>query len=141
MISSNLVDKITSMLFDDINNADDGTMIVYFVAEFMKSFYKPYCESLDSDDITKRNFYFDFCNNELLNFLVDYDDSEYISVEFKKGAIILSDYYTNTELLNNALKIQLRLSVKNTETKNQKMNGMSVFIVDMQQPSELFFSI
>lgn len=104
MISSNLVDKITSMLFDDINNADDGTMIVYFVAEFMKSFYKPYCESLDSDDITKRNFYFDFCNNELLNFLVDYDDSEYISVEFKKGAIILSDYYTNTELLNNALK-------------------------------------
>lgn len=104
MISSNLVDEITSMLFDDINNADDGTLIVYFVAEFMKSFYKPYCESLDSDDITKRNFYFDFYNNELLNFLVDYDDSEYISVEFKKGALLLSDYYTNTELLNNALK-------------------------------------
>lgn len=70
----------------------------------MKSFYKPYCESLDLDDIAKRNFYFDFYNNELLNFLVDYDDSEYISVEFKKGAIILSDYYTNTELLNSALK-------------------------------------
>lgn len=104
MISSNLVDEITSMLLDDINNADDGTLIVYFVAEFMKSFYKPYCESLDSDDITKRNFYFDFYNNELLNFLVDYDDSEYISVEFKKGALLLSDYYTNTELLNNALK-------------------------------------
>lgn len=104
MISPNLVDKITSMLFDDINDADDGTLIVYFVAEFMKSFYKPYCESLDLDDIAKRNFYFDFYNNELLNFLVDYDDSEYISVEFKKGAIILSDYYTNTELLNNALK-------------------------------------
>lgn len=104
MISSNLVDKITSMLFDDINDADDGTLIVYFVAEFMKSFYKPYCESLDLDDIAKRNFYFDFYNNELLNFLVDYDDSEYISVEFKKGAIILSDYYTNTELLNSALK-------------------------------------
>jgi len=104
MISPNLVDKITSMLFDDINDADDGTLIVYFVAEFMKSFYKPYCESLDSDDIAKRNFYFDFYNNELLNFLVDYDDSEYISVEFKKGAILLSDYYTNTELLNNALK-------------------------------------
>lgn len=104
MISPNLVDKITSMLFDDINNADDGTLIVYFVAEFMKSFYKPYCESLDLDDIAKRNFYFDFYNNELLNFLVDYDDSEYISVEFKKGAIILSDYYTNTELLNSALK-------------------------------------
>ena len=104
MISPNLVDKITSMLFDDINDADDGTLIVYFVAEFMKSFYKPYCESLDSDDIAKRNFYFDFYNNELLNFLVDYDDSEYISVEFKKGAIILSDYYTNTELLNSALK-------------------------------------
>jgi len=92
------------MLFDDINDADDGTLIVYFVAEFMKSFYKPYCESLDSDDITKRNFYFDFYNNELLNFLVDYDDSEYISVEFKKGAILLSNYYTHTELLNNALK-------------------------------------
>ena len=104
MISPNLVDKITSMLFDDINDADDGTLIVYFVAEFMKSFYKPYCESLDSDDIAKRNFYFDFYNNELMNFLVDYDDSEYISVEFKKGAIILSDYYTNTELLNSALK-------------------------------------
>ena len=104
MISANLVDKITSMLFDDINDADDGTLIVYFVAEFMKSFYKPYCESLDLDDIAKRNFYFDFYNNELLNFLVDYDDSEYISVEFKKGAIILSDYYTNTELLNSALK-------------------------------------
>lgn len=104
MISSNLVDEITSMLFDDINDADDGTLIVYFVAEFMKSFYKPYCESLDSDDITKRNFYFDFYNNELLNFLVDYDDSEYISVEFKKGAILLSKYYTHTELLNNALK-------------------------------------
>ena len=104
MIFPNLVDKITSMLFDDINDADDGTLIVYFVAEFMKSFYKPYCESLDLDDIAKRNFYFDFYNNELLNFLVDYDDSEYISVEFKKGAIILSDYYTNTELLNSALK-------------------------------------
>ena len=104
MISSNLVDEITSMLFDDINDADDGTLIVCFVAEFMKSFYKPYCESLDSDDITKRNFYFDFYNNELLNFLVDYDDSEYISVEFKKGAILLSNYYTHTELLNNALK-------------------------------------
>ena len=104
MISSNLVDEITSMLFDDINDADDGTLIVYFVAEFMKSFYKPYCESLDSDDITKRNFYFDFYNNELLNFLVDYDDSEYISVEFKKGAILLSNYYTHPELLNNALK-------------------------------------
>ena len=104
MISPNLVDKITSMLFDDINDADDGTLIVYFVAEFMKSFYKPYCESLDLDDIAKRNFYFDFYNNELLNFLVDYDDSEYISVEFKKGAIILSDYNTNTELLNSALK-------------------------------------
>lgn len=104
MIYPNLVDKITSMLFDDINDADDGTLIVYFVAEFMKSFYKPYCESLDLDDIAKRNFYFDFYNNELLNFLVDYDDSEYISVEFKKGAIILSDYYTNTELLNSALK-------------------------------------
>ena len=104
MISSNLVDEITSMLFDDINDADDGTLIVYFVAEFMKSFYKPYCESLDSDDITKRNFYFDFYNNELLNFLVDYDDSDYISVEFKKGAILLSNYYTHTELLNNALK-------------------------------------
>lgn len=104
MISSNLVDEITSMLFDDINDADDGTLIVYFVAEFMKSFYKPYCESLDSDDITKRNFYFDFYNNELLNFLVYYDDSEYISVEFKKGAILLSNYYTHTELLNNALK-------------------------------------
>lgn len=104
MISPNLVDKITSMLFDDINDADDGTLIVYFVAEFMKSFYKPYCESLNLDDIAKRNFYFDFYNNELLNFLVDYDDSEYISVEFKKGAIILSDYYTNTELLNSALK-------------------------------------
>ena len=104
MISSNLVDEITSMLFDDINDADDGMLIVYFVAEFMKSFYKPYCESLDSDDITKRNFYFDFYNNELLNFLVDYDDSEYISVEFKKGAILLSNYYTHTELLNNALK-------------------------------------
>lgn len=104
MISSNLVDEIASMLFDDINDADDGTLIVYFVAEFMKSFYKPYCESLDSDDITKRNFYFDFYNNELLNFLVDYDDSEYISVEFKKGALLLADYYTNTELLNNALK-------------------------------------
>ena len=104
IISSNLVDEITSMLFDDINDADDGTLIVYFVAEFMKSFYKPYCESLNSDDITKRNFYFDFYNNELLNFLVDYDDSEYISVEFKKGAILLSNYYTHTELLNNALK-------------------------------------
>ena len=104
MISPNLVDKITSMLFDDINDADDGTLIVYFVAEFMKSFYKPYCESLDLDDIAKRNFYFDYYNSELLNFLVDYDDSEYISVEFKKGAIILSDYYTNTELLNSALK-------------------------------------
>ena len=104
MISPNLVDKITSMLFDDINDADDGTLIICFVAEFMKSFYKPYCESLDSDDIAKRNFYFDFYNNELMNFLVDYDDSEYISVEFKRGAIILSDYYTNTELLNSALK-------------------------------------
>lgn len=35
MISPNLVDKITSMLFDDINDADDGTLIVYFVAEFI----------------------------------------------------------------------------------------------------------
>ena len=104
MISSNLIDKFTKLLFDDINNADDGTLIVYFVAEFMKSFYKPYCEKLELDDITKRNFYFDFYNNELLNFLVDYDDSEYISVEFKKGTILLSNYYTHTELLNNALK-------------------------------------
>lgn len=104
MISSNLVDEITSMLFDDINDADDGTLIVYFVAEFMKSFYKPYCESLDLDDVTKRNFYFNFYNNELMSFTVDYDDSEYISVEFKKGALLLSDYYTNTELLNSSLK-------------------------------------
>ena len=104
MISSNLVDEITSMLFDDINDADDGTLIVYFVAEFMKSFYKPYCEMLALDNIVKRNFYFDFYDNELLHFLVDYDDSEYISVEFKKGAFLLSDYYTNTELINSALK-------------------------------------
>ena len=104
MISPNLIDKFTTLLFDDINNADDGTLIVYFVAEFMKSFYKPYCETLELDDIAKRNFYFDFYSNELLNFLVDYDDSEYISVEFKKGSFILSDYYTHTELLNSALK-------------------------------------
>ena len=104
MISPNLIDKFTTLLFDDINSADDGTLIVYFVAEFMKSFYKPYCEKLELDDIAKKNFYFDFYNNELLNFLVDYDDSEYISVEFKKGAILLSNYYTHTELLNSALK-------------------------------------
>lgn len=104
MISPNLIDKFTTLLFDDINNADDGTLIVYFVAEFMKSFYKPYCETLELDDIAKRNFYFDFYRNELLNFLVDYDDSEYISVEFKKGSFLLSDYYTHTELLNSALK-------------------------------------
>lgn len=104
MISPNLIDELTTLLFDDINNADDGTLIVYFVAEFMKSFYKPYCETLELDDIAKRNFYFDFYNNELLNFLVDYDDSEYISVEFKKGSFLLSDYYTHTELLNSALK-------------------------------------
>ena len=104
MISPDLIDNFTTLLFDDINNADDGTLIVYFVAEFMKSFYKPYCETLELDDIAKRNFYFDFYNNELLNFLVDYDDSEYISVKFKNGAIILSDYYTNTDFLNSALK-------------------------------------
>ena len=104
MISPNLIDKFTTLLFDDINNADDGTLIVYFVAEFMKSFYKPYCETLFLDDIVKKNFYFDFYNNELLHFLVDYDDSEYISVEFKKGAFLLSDYYTNIELINSALK-------------------------------------
>lgn len=104
MISPNLIDKFTTLLFDDINNADDGTLIVYFVAEFMKSFYKPYCETLFLDDIVKKNFYFDFYNNELLYFLVDYDDSEYISVEFKKGAFLLSDYYTNIELINSALK-------------------------------------
>ncbi len=104
MISPNLIDKFTTLLFDDINNADDGTLIVYFVAEFMKSFYKPYCETLFLDDIVKKNFYFDFYNDELLHFLVDYDDSEYISVEFKKGAFLLSDYYTNIELINSALK-------------------------------------
>lgn len=104
MISPNLIDRFTTLLFDDINNADDGTLIVYFVAEFMKSFYKPYCETLFLDDIVKKNFYFDFYNNELLHFLVDYDDSEYISVEFKKGAFLLSDYYTNIELINSALK-------------------------------------
>ena len=104
MISPNLIDKITTLLFDDINNADDGTLIVYFVAEFMKSFYKPYCEKLELDDVAKRNFYFDFYNNELLNFLVDYDDSEYISVEFKRGAFLLSDYHTNIELFNIALE-------------------------------------
>ena len=104
MISPNLIDKFTTLLFDDINNADDGTLIVYFVAEFMKSFYKPYCETLFLDDIVKKIFYFDFYNNELLHFLVDYDDSEYISVEFKKGAFLLSDYYTNIELINSALK-------------------------------------
>lgn len=104
MISPNLIDKFTTLLFDDINNADDGTLIVYFVAEFMKSFYKPYCETLFLDDIVKKNFYFDFYNNELLHFLVDYDDSEYISVEFKKEAFLLSDYYTNIELINSALK-------------------------------------
>lgn len=120
MISPNLVDKITSMLCDDINDADDGTLIVYFVAEFMKSFYKPYCESLDLDDIAKRNFYFDFYNNELLNFLVDYDDSEYISVEFKKGAIILSDYYTNTELLNSALKNTATVICKKYRDENSE---------------------
>ena len=27
MISPNLIDKITTLLFDDINNADDGTLI------------------------------------------------------------------------------------------------------------------
>ena len=104
MISPNLIDKFTTLLFDDINSADDGTLIVCFVAEFMKSFYKPYCEKLELDDIARRNFYFDFYNNELLNFLVDYDDSEYINFEFKKGAILLSNYYTHTELLNSALK-------------------------------------
>ena len=104
MISPNLIDKFTTLLFDDINNADDGTLIVYFVAEFMKSFYNPYCETLFLDDIVKKIFYFDFYNNELLHFLVDYDDSEYISVEFKKGAFLLSDYYTNIELINSALK-------------------------------------
>ena len=104
MISPNLIDKFTTLLFDDINSADDGTLIVCFLAEFMKSFYKPYCEKLELDDIARRNFYFDFYNNELLNFLVDYDDSEYINFEFKKGAILLSNYYTHTELLNSALK-------------------------------------
>ncbi len=104
MISPNLIDKFTTLLFDDINSADDGTLIVCFVAEFMKSFYKPYCEKLELDDVARRNFYFDFYNNELLNFLVDYDDSEYINFEFKKGAILLSNYYTHTELLNSALK-------------------------------------
>jgi hypothetical protein len=68
MISPNLIDKITTLLFDDINNADDGTLIVYFVAEFMKSFYKPYCEKLELYDIARRDFYFDFYNNELLIF-------------------------------------------------------------------------
>lgn len=54
MISKDLINKFVSILFDDINNADDGTLIVYFLAEFMKSFYKPYCESLEPDDIVKR---------------------------------------------------------------------------------------
>ena len=60
MISPNLIDKFTTLLFDDINNADDGTLIVYFVAEFMKSFYKPYCETLFLDDIVKKIFLFRF---------------------------------------------------------------------------------
>ena len=71
MISPNLIDKFTTLLFDDINSADDRTLIIYFVAEAMREIYKPYSEKLDEDDIPNRNLYFDFCNNELVVRCVD----------------------------------------------------------------------
>lgn len=104
MISKDLIDKFVSILFYDINNADDGTLIVYFLAEFMKSFYKPYCESLEPDDIVKRNIYFDFYNNDLINISIDNERSIGYDVEFKKGAILISNYYINSEILNRALR-------------------------------------
>mgnify|MGYP000933970564 CR=1 FL=1 len=104
MISKDLIDKFVSVLFDDINNADDGTLIVYFLAEFMKSFYKPYCESLEPDDIVKRNIYFDFYNNDLINISIEKEKSDRYDVEFKKGALLISNYYTNSKILNRALK-------------------------------------
>ena len=104
MISKDLIDKFVSILFDDINNADDGTLIVYFLAEFMKSFYKPYCESLEPGDIVKRNIYFDFYNNDLINISIDNERSVGYDVEFKKGAILISNYYINSEILNRALR-------------------------------------
>lgn len=103
MISKDLINKFVSILFDDINNADDGTLIVYFLAEFMKSFYKPYCESLEPDDIVKRNIYFDFYNNDLINISIEKEKSDGYDVEFKKGAILISNYYTNSKILNRAL--------------------------------------
>ena len=104
MISKDLIDKFVSILFDDINNTDDGTLIVYFLAEFMKSFYKPYCESLEPGDIVKRNIYFDFYNNDLINISIDNERSVGYDVEFKKGAILISNYYINSEILNRALR-------------------------------------
>ena len=104
MISKDLIDKFVSILFYDINNADDGALIVYFLAEFMKSFYKPYCESLEPDDIVKRNIYFDFYNNDLINISIDNERSIGYDVEFKKGAILISNYYINSEILNRALR-------------------------------------
>ena len=104
MISKDLIDKFVLILFDDINNADDGTLIVYFLAEFMKSFYKPYCEKLEPDDIVKRNIYFDFYNNDLIDVSINSEKSDGYNVDFKKGAILISNYYTNSKILNRALR-------------------------------------
>lgn len=104
MISPNLIDKITTLLFDDINNADDGTLIVYFVAEAMREIYKPYSEKLDEDDIPNRNLYFDFCNNELVVRCVD-EKSGSSSAEFVSGSVLISTPQTNVELLNNSFKL------------------------------------
>ena len=133
MISKDLIDKFVSILFDDINNADDGTLIVYFLAEFMKSFHKPYCESLEPGDIVKRNIYFDFYNNDLINISIDNERSVGYDVEFKKGAILISNYYINSEILNRALR--------DTAMGNQKVNGMIVFITNMLPHFENFFLI
>lgn len=104
MISPNLIDKITTLLFDDINNADDGTLIVYFVAEAMREIYKPYSEKLDEDDIPNRNLYFDFCNNELVVRCVD-EKAGSSSAEFVSGSVLISTPQTNVELLNNSFKL------------------------------------
>ena len=104
MTSPNLIDKVTTILFDDINNADDGTLIVYFVAEAMREIYKPYSEKLDEDDIPNRNLYFDFCNNELVVRCVD-EKAGSSSAEFVSGSVLISTPQTNVELLNNSFKL------------------------------------
>ena len=103
--SDNIVSNVAQMLFEDIDNAEDGTLIVYYIAEVMKYIHNPqaYYEQVEVEDIKKGNLYFDFNKKELVDFCKNSDSESSVSL-FRKNSILLSTTDTNIHLLNIALE-------------------------------------